>query len=317
MMERRQFLQNGLTAAVAVGASQVSVATAQAEVASGLKSAGSPWPLRGSEAFDYLSSAVGDKLAIGVWSHPKVDHLRKGAKGPPLDVVYVLDGAFALAVAATICMLQSADLVNPGYKPVLLVGVDYPIDGENGRNRDYTMRDAIPPSLAKYVGQTPRIVPGGADKFLSFLENELDPLIREKYNTSDRPAGIIGDSFGATFSFYAFLEQSRLFDRYWLGSPGIFTTSTDHVKQFEATLKRALVHPTKMFLSIGSKEMGGGIEFYEDLGRNFNRITSALHRGAPPELTWASRVYDGGTHTSTFIPAMNDALIYLYGNHDT
>lgn len=157
-------------------------------------------------------------------------------------------------------------------------------------------------------------MPGGADNFLWFLENELDPLIRQRYHTSNRPAGLIGDSFGGTFAFYAFIAQSKVFDRYWLGSPGIFTTSTDYVEQFKATLKQPLVHPTKMYLSMGGREMAAGVDFYEDMGRNYNRIISALHKSAPSDLTWASKIYDGGTHTSTFIPAMNDAMIYLYGN---
>lgn len=314
MMGRRQFIESGLATATLVGASKSSQASAKNDSAAGLRSTGAAWPLRGSEAFHLVSKEVGDEMAIGVWSHPNVNPLRAGAGGAPLDVVYVLDGAFALGPAATICMLQSADIVNPGYAPVLLVGVDYPVNAANGRNRDYTMRDAVPPSLAKYVEQTPQIAPGGADKFLSFLENELDPIIRRKYNTSDRPAGIIGDSFGGTFAFYAFISQSKMFNRYWLGSPGIFTTTTDHVARFRDTLKQPLVHPTKMYLSMGSKEMAAGVDFYEDMGRNYNRIISALHQNTSSRLTWSSKVYDGGTHTSTFIPAMNDALIYLYGN---
>lgn len=315
MLERREFLGSGLTVAAMIGASHVNVASAHAETGGGLKSTGSPWPLRNSEAFEYQSSAVGDKMAVGVWSHPNSNPLRSDAKGPPLDVVYVLDGSFALAVAATICTLQSVDLVNPGYKPVLLIGVDYPVDAENARTRDYTMKDSVPPSISKRVAQASKIVPGGADQFLEFLESELDPLIRAKYNTTNRPAGIVGDSFGGTFTFYAFLRQSRLFDRYWLGSPGVFTTSTDYVAQFEARLKEKLVHPTRMFLSMGSKEMSGGVDFYEDMGRSFNRIVSALHRYKSSDLTWASKIYDGETHTSVFMPAMNDAMIYLYGDH--
>ncbi len=254
-------------------------------------------------------------MAVGVWAHPKTNPLRSAGHGAPLDVVYVLDGSFALAVAATICSLQSADLINPGYKPVLLVGVDYPDDKLNARSRDYTMKDSVPPSVSKIVATTPRTTPGGAENFLSFLENELDPIIRSKYNTADKPAGIIGDSFGGTFTFYAFLQQSKLFDRYWLGSPGLFSTATDYVSQFEACLKKKLVHPTKMFLSMGTKEMSGGIEFYEDMGRNFNRILSALRKNPSEDLQWSSKVYDGYTHTSVFMPSMNDALIYLYGNH--
>jgi predicted alpha/beta superfamily hydrolase len=317
VVDRREFLGSGVKLTAVLGASQLDPGPAHADAGGALKSTGSPWPLRNSEAFEFYSNAVGDRMAVGVWSHPGSNPARSAAKGPPLDVVYILDGSFALAVAATICLLQAVDLINPGYKPVLLVGVDYPDDKLNARSRDYTMKDSVSPSLSKALSATPQTTPGGADKFLAFLENELDPIIRSKYNTTDKPAGIIGDSFGGTFTFYAFLQQSKLFDRYWLGSPGIFTTAADYVTQFEACLKKKFVHPTKMFLSMGSREMAAGIDMYEDMGRNFNLILSALKRNPSDDLVWSSKVYDGYTHTAVFMPSMNDALIYLYGNHST
>lgn len=316
MVKRRELLENGVKLAAALGLSQFGAGLAHADTEAGLKSVGSPWPLRNSEAFEYQSAAVGDRMAVGVWSHAGSSPLRSDAKGPPLDLVYVLDGSFALAVAATVCSLLAADMVNPGFKPVLLVGVDYTDDKLNARTRDYTMKDSVPAYVTKMVpALTPQTTPGGADKFLAFLENELDPLIRSKYNIADKPAGILGDSFGGTFTFYAFLRQSKLFDRYWLGSPAIYPTASDYVGQFEARLKDKLVHPTKMFLSMGSKEMSAGIELYEDIGRSFNHILSALRRNPSADLAWSSRVYDGYTHTQVFTPALNDALIYLYGKN--
>ena len=302
----------------ALGVSQLDIGPAKAATAGELVNTGSPWPLRNSEAFEFQSTAVGDKMAVGVWSHPRWSRLGADTKGPALDVIYVLDGSFALAPTSTICSLLAADLIDPGFAPVLLVGVDYVDDKLNARTRDYTMRDSVPAYVTRMVSAgNPRTTPGGADKFLAFLEDELDPLIRARYNTTSRPAGIIGDSFGGTFTFYAFLRQSKLFDRYWLGSPGIYPTAADYVTQFETGLKKRLVHPTKMFLSMGSKEMAGGLEVYEDIGRSFNRILSSLRRVPNPDLLWLSKVYDGYTHTSVFMPALNDALLYLYGKSAT
>jgi predicted alpha/beta superfamily hydrolase len=251
-------------------------------------------------------------MAIGVWAPPK-SPLAPSAPSPPLDVVYVLDGSFALNITATICMLQYVDLINPGFAPVLLVGVDYPVGAVNARSRDYTMADSVPAPMKEALSAAPQTAPGGADKFLSFLEEELDPFIRSKYNTTNKRAGILGDSFGGTFTFYAFLKQSKLFDRYWLGSPGIFTTSTDYVAQAQTLLKGKLSHPIKMFLSMGSREINGGAAIYEDMGRNFKRLVSVLDKTPNEGLTWASRIYEGYTHVSTFAPALNDALLYLFG----
>jgi len=76
-----------------------------------------------------------------------------------------------------------------------------------------------------------------------------------------------------------------------------------------------LVHDTRMYLSMGALETNGGVDFYEDMGRNFNATVSALGRTANPGLTWKSRIYPGHTHTTILAPALNDELLYLYGPH--
>lgn len=314
MFGRREFLLSGVGLTAALGAPAFNAGLARAEDLSGFKNTGQPWPLRGTEAFEYHSRAVGDKMAIGVWSPPKtLPAIAPLGENPPLDVVYVLDGSFALNIAATICMLQYADLINPGFAPVLLVGVDYPVGQPNARSRDYTMADSVPAAMREALSASPQTTPGGADKFLAFLEGELDPFIRSKYHTTEKPAAILGSSFGGTFTFYAFLKQSKLFDRFWLGSPGILTTETDYVAQFATLLKGKLAHPTKMFLSAGSRELNGGVDLYQDLGRNYNRLVGALNKTPNDRLNWTSRIYDGHTHTSVFAPALNDALLYLFG----
>lgn len=278
-----------------------------------------PWPLRGSDAFEIESKAVGDRFAVGVW-RPSEAFLR--ARGRTLttdsfDLVYVLDGSWALGAAAAICTLQGVDVVRPGFPALLLVGVDYPEGRPNARTRDYTMTDSVDRALVGSVnyGNTPETTPGGADRFLAFLEDELDPLIRSRYPVTDRPAGILGNSYGGTFTSYAFLRQSRLFNRYWIGSPGLFTTKTDWLGRLEAAAAGRLVHDTRMFLSFGELEAWGAVPFYEDMGRNFGRLTNWLARHPNPQLEVRSKFYPSHTHTTVVLPAMNDALLYLYGPH--
>lgn len=312
MSGRREFLKSGVGLAAALSATGASGGLARAADLGGFKNTGQPWPLPESEAFEYRSKAVGDTMAIGVWRPPEVVRERAQIdESTPLDVVYVLDASFMLGITAGVCLLQYVDLIKPGFTRVLLVGVDYPIGRPNARTRDYTMADSVPSWFTQRFPPNPETTPGGADKFLAFLEEELDPFIRSRYNTTKRPAAILGDSFGGTFTFYAFLKQSKLFDRYWLGSPGIFTTDTDYVGKFAALLKAKLVHPTRMYLSFGSLELNGGVDFYEDMGRNFNRMVSALSTTPNDSLTWASKIYDGHTHTSVVTPATSDALLYL------
>lgn len=282
----------------------------------GIAPAEGDWPLRSSDAFEVESKAVGDTFAVGVW---QPDPAFLGARGQPTDqplsLVYVLDGSWALNVAAVICNLQLVDLVKPGFPPLLLVGVDYPEGRPNARSRDYTMADSVPEPMSTQLAASPATAPGGADRFLRFMEEELDPLIRSRYRVKSGPAGVLGDSFGGTFTFYAFLRQTALFDRYWLGSPGLFTTGTDYVGRLERVMAGRLAHETRMFLSFGELEASGGVALYEDMGRNFRRLVEVLERSGNDRLTHRSRIYPGHTHTTVLAPAINDALLYLYGPH--
>jgi predicted alpha/beta superfamily hydrolase len=228
----------------------------------------------------------------------------------------VLDGGWCLAAAAAVALVQLVDLVRSGFPPLLLVGIDYPEGRPGSRSRDYTMADAVPDDpMIDAMKAHPLTAPGGADRFLAFIEGELDPLIRARYPVAGKTAGIIGDSFGGTFTFYAFLKQSRLFDRYWLGSPGLFTTGTDYIAQAEAMLAGPLVHDTRMYLSCGELEAAGGVELYEDMGRNYSRLVDVISRRAHPQLAHHAKIYAGHTHATIVMPAMNDALLYLYGPH--
>jgi predicted alpha/beta superfamily hydrolase len=321
MMQRRDLvrtlgLAGAATAAGRIGGPLAAGAQSRASEVVRNGQAKKPWPVRGSEAFELESKAVGDTMAVGVWQpDPAFLGARGVASGGPLDLVYVLDGSWALGVAATICNLQLVDLVRPGFPPLLLVGVDYPEGRPNARSRDYTMKDSVPKAMAAQLAASPSTAPGGADEFLNFLERELDPVIRSRYNVTSGPAGILGDSFGGTFTFHAFLRQSPLFSRYWLGSPGLFTTDTDYIGQVEKVVAGRLAHDTRMFLSFGELEATGGVALYEDMGRNFSRLVGVLEQRSNPRLTYRSKRYPGHTHTTVLAPAINDALLYLYGPH--
>ena len=309
-MNRREIL-NG-AAAVTLGAAVASTARSDAAVLD----TNTPWPLRGSESFRFDSKAVGDSLAVGVWK-PDLARLEglgiSVAQDQPLDLVYVLDGSWALAIAATICQLQLLDLVKPGFPPLLLVGIDYLEDKPNARTRDYTHNDLATPLAPGELPAEQTI--GGADRFLKFLEDELDPMIRARYPVNDEPAGILGDSYGGTFTFHAFRRQSKLFNKYFLGSPGLFDTEFDYIAQVKSLLEGELIHDTKIYLSFGALEAGGGVSFYEEMGRNYMRLVSTLTTTPNDQLTFRSKIYPGHTHTTILAPALNDALLYLYGPH--
>ena len=308
-MKRRDLL----SATAVLAATSPLAGRLQAASTEGVEALNTPWPLRNSEGFVFHSKHVGDSLAVGVWQPPELFMQMIQAAGKPLDLVYLVDGSFALGQAAGIAGLQYADALKPGFPPLLLVGIDYLVDKPNARTRDYTHTDL---AVKLTPGETtPENTIGGADSFLRFLEEELDPMIRSKYNVTHEPAGILGDSYGGTFTFHAFRRQSKLFNKYFLGSPGLFTTGVDYLGEIAQLLEGELVHDTRMYLTFGGMEMNGGYPTYEDMGRNYNKLVSILTKANNPQLEFLSKIYANHTHTTIVVPAYNDAMLYLYGPH--
>jgi uncharacterized protein len=276
----------------------------------------SGWPLRGSEYFEIESASVGDRMAVGIWQLPAQFRAFRATANPmPLPkVVYVLDGSIALASAACLCMLQVVDLIRPGFEPLLLVGLDYVEGRLNARTRDYVPAGAAPESVTKHLeGHPPEFHPGGADRFMKFLETELDPWVRQCYKVDEGPAGLLGDSYGGTFVAHSLIQRSKLFDRYWLGSPGLFDSEANLTGRLVETLAGERNGEKRIFLSLGELEATGSAPIYHEMGSNFSRVVGGLKALPPGAVDWQHRIYSDHTHTSVFLPALNDALLFLYG----
>jgi len=131
-------------------------------------------------------------------------------------VVYLLDANLYFDIlAATINKYSEVGLA----PPVILVGIgykDFPTM-DSLRNRDDTYPTAIP--------EYQMTVSGGADKFLSFINNELIPQIDKEYKTDTSKRVLMGHSLGGYFTVYTILQdllgKSNSFNSYIAASPSI------------------------------------------------------------------------------------------------
>ena len=271
--------------------------------------------LASSHYFEMDSQIVGDRFRIDVgWP------LGANVPDKPLRVVYVMDGNLSFALAHLYCAMQARDLIQPDFERLLVVGVGYPNPEEMSirRARDLTPENANPPELSAPIAASAKILglkkaQGGADQFLKFLESELDPVVRANYPTIEGDTGIVGDSFGGLFTFHCFVKQSKLFNRFWLGSPGVFEQHVSQIKVFESLVQGKLDRDIKMFLTWGGLEETGPIDLYRDLAKNTRNLTQILAAHPNPRLTWGHTIYPGHTHTTVAFPAQCEALRFLYG----
>lgn len=114
------------------------------------------------------------------------------------------------------------------------------------RYRDFTHHT----SLKKYQKRIPNC--GGSAKFMTFVEKEVFPLIKNQYKTNGHHT-IIGQSLGGLLATEFLLKKPHLFNDYIIVSPSLWWDDESLVKRATTYFKD---HPTlkkKVFVSLGKE----------------------------------------------------------------
>jgi predicted alpha/beta superfamily hydrolase len=204
------------------------------------------------------------------------------------DVLYVLDGEGNTGMTKQIeeWVKESGFMPEP-----IIVGVYNATN--SSRNRDFTPTPSSPGDINS----------GGADNFLSFLQNELIPYINKKYSVKGSN-GIFGHSLGGLFAMYAFLTRPQVFDSYLAADPS-FWWDNRYIRQLTLDKLDPKLHSNKSLWMSGR----GGKES-EDMG--IPSIDSILKAKAPKSLQWKFVEYPGETHNSIRYKSVYDGLRFFY-----
>jgi predicted alpha/beta superfamily hydrolase len=135
-------------------------------------------------------------------------------------VLYLLDGnALFLMVKPMVEMLQLFDNV----PEMIIVAIGYPkatyMETLGLRGRDLTPIELSDEEKAQDA--YPFAETGGAAQFLSFIKEELVPMIDREFRTIQTDRTLAGFSLGATFALYAMFGTAQLFQRIIAVSAGI------------------------------------------------------------------------------------------------
>ena len=122
----------------------------------------------------------------------------------------------------------------------------------------------------------------------------------------------MGASFGGLFTFYAFLKRAKLFDRFWMGSPGVFDIGEQYLDHLPEVLKSGIERDTRVYLSLGALEETAEFEPYRLLSKSYHRIVALFEQYKQENLTVKAALFDDETHTSVLGLAFTRALRFLY-----
>jgi predicted alpha/beta superfamily hydrolase len=174
------------------------------------------------ESFAINSTILEDERQVYVYLPPEVEETEE------LPVIYMQDGqnvfsphpeGWGLNETATELISHGAIL------PLIIVG----IANSPWRDDEYT------PSFDVYEG-----CGGFADHYLSFLTDEVFPLVEENYPVSSTREGraIGGSSLGGLLALYAVISRPEIFSRAAILSPSLWWNERDvfdEIEQWQAS----------------------------------------------------------------------------------
>ena len=114
------------------------------------------------------------------------------------------------------------------------------------RRRDFTYPTTIEKDKKLYP------TTGHSDKFISFIEKELQPFIEKRYKGS-RGKTIIGQSLGGLLAAEILLKQPTLFDKYIIISPSLWWDNGSLLKQTSPVLQDSFSHKTDVYIGVGKE----------------------------------------------------------------
>ncbi|RYY56958.1 MAG: alpha/beta hydrolase [Chitinophagaceae bacterium] len=158
-------------------------------------------------------------------------------------VVYLMDSQWDFPLVKSLYGQQYYD----GFIPeLIIVGITWGgvrPDPDSLRARDYT------PTSDGRIQQA-----GGADKFLSFMKEELFPFVENNYRALDTGRILMGCSLGGLFTLYTLFTQPALFDGYIAASPAL-GWDNQVMQKFEKEFSGAkLKSRARVYMTVGDVE---------------------------------------------------------------
>lgn len=189
------------------------------------------------------STQLGEKRILNIYL-PEGYNKNDSVKYP---VIYLLDGSADEDFIHVVGLVQfnSFEWVNRVPKSIV-VGI-----ANVDRKRDFTYPTQLIADQKRYPAT------GHSDKFISFIEKELEPFIEKKYKgTGSRT--IIGESLGGLLATEILFSKPKMFDKYIIISPSLWWDDASLLKRSPELLNENYTHQTDVYIGYGKEGLAPG-----------------------------------------------------------
>lgn len=184
------------------------------------------------------SNELGEKRILNIYlpeGYTKNDTLK-------YPVIYLLDGSADEDFIHVVGLVQFNNFPWIDRVPKSIVVGIANVD----RKRDFTYATTIEKDKLQFP------TTGHSEKFIAFLENELQPYIDEKYKTSESKT-IIGQSLGGLLATEILLKKPTLFNKYIIISPSIWWDNGSLLEQNSDILLESFSQETSVYIGVGKE----------------------------------------------------------------
>ncbi len=221
-------------------------------------------------------------------------------------VLYSLDGNASFGSLAEAMRLQTRP--PRGLPPAIIVSIAYDAVGPIVTDRrfyDYTVQ-ADASELRQRPDGSPWPETGGAELFLSFIEEELKPAIERRFPIDRQQQALFGHSLGGFFALHVLFFQPAAFRYYIAGSPSVWWKGhhlLQRLPELEANLRGAETQ-ADLLIAIGAEEKQSMVE---DAERLYRMLAPYQELGLRVE----HRSFEGEGHVSVIHPLISPMLRFI------
>ncbi len=157
-------------------------------------------------------------------------------------VIYLLDGSADEDFIHIVGLVQfnSFEWINQIPKSIV-VGI-----ATVDRRRDFTFPTTIKEDVKRYPSS------GHSDRFIAFIEKELQPYINTRFKTTNDKT-IIGQSLGGLLATEILFTRPHLFNRYLIISPSLWWNNGSLLNQPFQIQNKHIDHQTDIYIGVGKE----------------------------------------------------------------
>lgn len=155
-------------------------------------------------------------------------------------VIYLLDGSADEDFIHMVGVVQFLTMIQE-MPETIIIGI-----ANVDRRRDFTFPTTIDSDKKAYP------TTGSSEKFIRFLEKELQPYVEHKYRTTSSKT-LIGESLGGLVGTEILLKKPQLFTTYILVSPSLWWDHESLLTKSAGLLKGQPDNDRKVYIAVGTE----------------------------------------------------------------